>query len=548
MSRITDRLHSLFDRFDMLSQTDPAQAAEEAITALSLAHRVGNPTLLASASLNLAGIEAQLGRFDSAYRYLQEADRIFSDIGDHVGIARTRYTRSLLLRDEGMYVESLRLLLDADELLRCHGRESQRGMVLNAMGIIYGRLNEPGVALERLSAALEIFTSEQDRHWQGVVHQNIGRLHAATGNLDKGYSHFLRGRELEEELDVPHSKSVADSNIGLILLRRRDFEGAKQHHELALENARRIDNSPLITFCLMNIGATYAAEGDHEKACDFFRQGLDACSSADRQMYRPCLLYNIGFSLRKLDKGEQAFPYLLSALEILEDSTNADSGNVDGLLACVHHEISCSYEERGEVESALRHARLHEQTGNRTSAQTAALALARADMRLEAERIERETQEVRRANDDLRREIDIRERELVTLAIHLAQKSTLIARLKETMASADLATADELKRHLHLLNDELGREEGTEQIWKRFEQQFRQIHPEFVGRICRQFPDLSPAEIRLCALLRLDISTKEIAAILSLSTRSIEIYRSRIRGKLGLESGQSLVRFLCSFS
>lgn len=83
--------------------------------------------------------------------------------------------------------------------------------------------------------------------------------------------------------------------------------------------------------------------------------------------------------------------------------------------------------------------------------------------------------------------------------------------------------------------------------WKDFSYYFGQVHPSFYQNLQSRFPDLSLKEKRLCAFLRLGLSSKEIAAITFVETRSVESARNRLRKKLNLDVDENLTTFLSSF-
>jgi len=88
--------------------------------------------------------------------------------------------------------------------------------------------------------------------------------------------------------------------------------------------------------------------------------------------------------------------------------------------------------------------------------------------------------------------------------------------------------------------------ESPQSNWKEFETQFNQVHPDFYKRIYERHPDLTSYEQRICAFLRMNLNTKEIAAITGRSLKSIEVTRSRIRKKLNLSRKDNLSSFLAS--
>jgi DNA-binding CsgD family transcriptional regulator len=84
--------------------------------------------------------------------------------------------------------------------------------------------------------------------------------------------------------------------------------------------------------------------------------------------------------------------------------------------------------------------------------------------------------------------------------------------------------------------------------WKEFEVRFTQVHKDFYNRLNTDYPDLTPNEIKLCAFLRLNMTTKDISAITRQSVHSINVARTRLRKKMNLSnSEENLVNFLMKF-
>ncbi|MCH5229198.1 MAG: hypothetical protein J1F12_04285 [Muribaculaceae bacterium] len=96
---------------------------------------------------------------------------------------------------------------------------------------------------------------------------------------------------------------------------------------------------------------------------------------------------------------------------------------------------------------------------------------------------------------------------------------------------------------------EFSRNEGdTNAFWNMFEKNFDLIHEHFFHNLRKQFPTLTPADMKFCALLRMNMSTKEISRFTNLSVRGVETARYRLRKKFNLSSEQSLGQFLIDFN
>ena len=85
------------------------------------------------------------------------------------------------------------------------------------------------------------------------------------------------------------------------------------------------------------------------------------------------------------------------------------------------------------------------------------------------------------------------------------------------------------------------------QDWDEFERWFADVHTGFFTNIRSAYPELSQRELKVCALLRLNLLTKDIANLLNIQPKSVDIYRHRIRRKLGLTIKENLIGFLAKY-
>jgi hypothetical protein len=105
----------------------------------------------------------------------------------------------------------------------------------------------------------------------------------------------------------------------------------------------------------------------------------------------------------------------------------------------------------------------------------------------------------------------------------------------------------ETKQALEKIVKEIDITLRLQEDWEQFEYHFDRVHGDFLTRLRHDFPDLSPNEQKLCAFLRLNLNTKEIANLLSISLRGVEVARYRLRKKLELETGDNLSKFILEY-
>jgi ligand-binding sensor domain-containing protein/DNA-binding CsgD family transcriptional regulator len=148
-------------------------------------------------------------------------------------------------------------------------------------------------------------------------------------------------------------------------------------------------------------------------------------------------------------------------------------------------------------------------------------------------------------NEKLQDEMIFRDKELANQTMNLIQKNKFLIKLIEELQRIQSTTEDHtVKNKMILLRKRIQKEIDDKQQNKVFETYFDEVHNEFFNRMKEKYPDLSPKELRLCAYIRMNISTKEISSLLNISYRGVEINRYRLRKKLELERDVNLPTFL----
>jgi DNA-binding CsgD family transcriptional regulator len=139
--------------------------------------------------------------------------------------------------------------------------------------------------------------------------------------------------------------------------------------------------------------------------------------------------------------------------------------------------------------------------------------------------------------------LDHTNKELTTHVMYLLRKNEFIITIAEKLKLTKLDAKTENKKIIAELIKEL--ESNSAMIsWDDFEIRFQEVYTGFYKKLNINYPDLTPNELRLCAFLRLNMTTKEIAAITYQSGNSIVVARHRLRKKLGIEKDENLVSFL----
>ena len=166
---------------------------------------------------------------------------------------------------------------------------------------------------------------------------------------------------------------------------------------------------------------------------------------------------------------------------------------------------------------------------------------------LQEKRAAAEKQVIQLKNEKLVAEMKYKNKELVNSTYHLIQKNEFLNTLKTELARLSRNAKSELvEKELRQISRKIDRDIRNEKNWEVFERYFDEVHQEFLHRLKEKHPDLTPGELRLCAYLRMNISTKEIAPLMNISVRGVEISRYRLRKKLNLPHEANLSTYILS--
>jgi ligand-binding sensor domain-containing protein/DNA-binding CsgD family transcriptional regulator len=168
-------------------------------------------------------------------------------------------------------------------------------------------------------------------------------------------------------------------------------------------------------------------------------------------------------------------------------------------------------------------------------------ALRDRDQRID-EITEKSNQEIYQLrNEKLRSEISLKNGQLSSVTTHLLQKNEL---LKEILKSVETATDNLDKGELRKVIKSINRNLSDDASWDQFATHFDQVHGDFLKKLANSVTKLTPQETKLAAYLRMNMSSKEIANLMNVSVRGVELARYRLRKKLGLDRDQNLNDYL----
>lgn len=148
-------------------------------------------------------------------------------------------------------------------------------------------------------------------------------------------------------------------------------------------------------------------------------------------------------------------------------------------------------------------------------------------------------------NEKLEADLNFKNTELASSAMHLVKKGELLTKIKTELSQITKKIDNEYAiTELKKMIKTLGEDEHLDEEWAFFTKHFDKVHSNFIVSLKAIHPNISNNEIKLCAYLRMNLTTKEIAQLMNISVRGVEISRYRLRKKLNLATEVNLFNYL----
>ena len=169
------------------------------------------------------------------------------------------------------------------------------------------------------------------------------------------------------------------------------------------------------------------------------------------------------------------------------------------------------------------------------------------ESKIRQEQYDLEKEIERLKNDKLKIKILVKDKELVNNTLQVVKKNKILNGIIHKLKDIDVNSLDEsAKFQFSKLNKSIVKEVNADHSWKDLEKHIKNVHFEFLQRLKEKYPAISPRELDLSTYLLMNMSTKEIAEIMNISSGGVELARYRLRKKLDLNKKENLVGFLMS--
>lgn len=381
---------------------------------------------------------------------------------------------------------------------------AQSNMASNYVAV--GRLQE---ALTMYLEALDYFEAEKYDFETGEQYAHLGELYMKLGQYEKSEYYLKRSIEMGKKTGEFAMQITAGRHLGMMYLQKGNPNAALDHLNVALQLAHESDNRPESTRLLRTIGDAHAQIGNYKEAYTFRSRHFEQ--------------YDSIFQKEKVER--------INALEV-----RFQTAQKEATLALQEEEIN-TLNEKAKVDKLTKGLYAG---GMFTFVAVSGLLFFGFRQRMKKNRMAREKQEA-----IYLQEIEHKKKELASQTLHLVQKNTFLEELQENLENLR-NSPDKFKMEFRRIAMLLRKEKASDKDWETFKTYFAQVHNDFDQKLKTLAGGISEKEIRLAAFLRMNLTTKEIAATLNVLPDSVLKSKYRLKQKLGLDRETELSDFLAS--
>jgi DNA-binding CsgD family transcriptional regulator len=395
-----------------------------------------------------------------------------------------------------------------------------------------------------------------------MAHNNLGLEYKEENQAEEALEHFREAEVLFKQIKHLLGETVVLNNIGMVYAKQENFTLAESLHLRAIEIAQSIQNANALQVGYIKLAEICLKTKRPNEALEYARASLQQAEVTTALLEKQAAHEALYLGFKMLNRPDSALVHLIE-VKSLADSIFSAAKAKD------INEMHIRYETKlkeGEIERLSQQQKLDAQfrwalvaailailliallifLRQKAVMQKDKMQLALQQQQLQAQKaiaaaeLAASEAEQRR----LQEELEYKRREITQLAMDIAKRHEFLEAMDSELKSL---RKDMDEQKLKALSQNVSQTLSLENERQEFLIYIQDAQQNFFRNLDEQFPALSTKDKRLCAMVKLGLSNKEIAAVLNIETSSVEVARHRLRKKLSLDTHEDLKVFLEKF-
>ncbi|HEY8933610.1 MAG TPA: tetratricopeptide repeat protein [Cyclobacteriaceae bacterium] len=467
------------------------------------------------------------------------------------------------------FLDSRKMISTANEALTLSRKlnfETGKARALFQLGYCFHKVGDDLKAIQSLREASSIFEEINDIKQAAQAYNGIGVIYEDQRDTNEALAYFKRAYSLWGKIDYKDGECMGLLNLGSVYEDMNKDQHALLYYERALMLSERMHNEKRIGSALFSIGSIYLKKKEYTKSLDYERRALDYFIKANSSVMQG-RVYN-ALSQIYLNQNQPA-----EALRMAEQSiklTAAITSKND--LRDGYHQASKAAEKLNDYVKAYKFQSLYIVLNDSLQNSVSAASIEKIKSKYKLEEKESAIALLREENKVIifrrnmfiiiltglliisfliynryrlitQRKLQLKKQLLDLSTQNLIEKSETINRINQELEHFKSQSSDE-SIQIVKIDKILQSNILTDDDWNSFKIAFGDIYPSFFSMLKHKCPGITVSETRLCSLIKLKLSIKEMASMLGISPESVKTSRYRLKKKLNLAENETLETFI----
>ncbi len=488
---------------------------------------------------------------DSALFYYNKSLIIFEKLEDLKSQAYLKFNMANILSKRGQKAESLEKYLEAIEYFEKDGNYYDvAGAYTNAAGIMEAIGNYEG-AKEYIRKALSIATNYKLKERLPMVYSRMASIYIKLVEPDSAlYYHMLPFHDKSAQLNKTY-QMISYNNIGDIyyeFYQKDSIDKAKHYFEMSLQLANELNHEfgkKINQFYLLNIQIYSEPNINYNSTIQKLEEFKPFLQKGEHPDVMEDFYNALSFAYKKKGEYELAFDLHRKSDSIIISTLN-NSVQEKVLFVENQYQTKLRDEELSSKEKLLKKNKLILQIVLLASVLTIFFILYQVRLQKKKHSLLKELNNLTiKDKENAENELKMQKKELASALLNLSHTKEMLQYIKQQISivvknKRGISFKD--FRHIFKNIDE----QSGDSYWEEFYSRFEELQSDFMNKLISRHEKLTPNEIRICVLLRLNLSSKDIANLTNRSLRTVENIRYSIRKKMDLTESESLTRYILS--
>ena len=494
---------------------DSKTAVKYGDSALNIAKRINYPGGKAMANRILGVGYWTFGKPKLALEHLMASQKLYQELGDSEGAANALMNSGMVYADIGEYDKALKIYEQSIQRFSELNLKRRIATTFTKMGTVLLRQNQLMEAKKHLNNALKMHIDDAYIYGQAEAHNRLGELLLIEDELEQAEYHIGKAMELSGSISDEDGILSSKILLGKLERLRGNLTNANNILSETRSEARLRNLKKYELASLRQLKVLKKQEGryiESIKYYDAFIKLRDSLFNTEKSKQIAVLELNNDLVQKKAEIA------ILEETEKTKNIINLSLGFGLFALAIIGFLVFRQHRQRQKRE----------------------LELLRSQERFALKELENSELKQR----ELKQHLEFRNKELVSYTLNFKRKNELFNELLSQLNKLQNATSKSQSKLLAEIKTKIKSHLNSDKEWDDFKRYFEEVHVDFYSRLKDGHPDLSPNDLKICALTRLNLNIKETANILGISPESAKTARYRLRKKLNLAAEMDLFDYL----